>query len=93
MLCLVYLTLSSDESTQVDNWFMPSEDTIATGVCLRVKTGFFRVFPYENPALIPFEAAVRGLNPVVAVKLRSAAVHATVCKMYASCLLTYFIHS
>ncbi|KAF8056931.1 glycosyl transferase family group 2-domain-containing protein [Lyophyllum atratum] len=32
------------------------------------------VFPYENPALIPFEAAVRGLNPVVAVKLRSSAV-------------------
>ncbi|KAF8063255.1 glycosyl transferase family group 2-domain-containing protein [Lyophyllum atratum] len=34
----------------------------------------FLVFPYENPALIPFEAAVRGLNPVVAVKLRSSAV-------------------
>jgi hypothetical protein len=27
-------------------------------------------------ALVPFEAAVRGLNPLVAVKMRSAAVHA-----------------
>ena len=36
----------------------------------------FRVFPYENRYLEPFEAAVRALNPVVAVKVRSAAVHA-----------------
>ena len=42
----------------------------------------FRVFPYENRYLVPFEAAVRVLNPVVAVKIRSAAIHAalaTVC--------------
>ncbi|RDB23122.1 Glucans biosynthesis glucosyltransferase H [Hypsizygus marmoreus] len=69
------------ESTQVDNWFMPTEDTIATGVCLRAENGFFRVFPYENAALIPFEAAVRGLNPVVAVKLRSSSVVAAMAKV------------
>jgi hypothetical protein len=34
------------------------------------------VFPYENISLEPFEAAVAALNPVVAVKVRSAAVHA-----------------
>jgi len=55
---------------------MPTDDVIATGVCLRVENGYFRVFPYENPALIPFEAAVRRLNPVVAVKIRDASVHA-----------------
>lgn len=70
-----------DESTQQENWFMPTEDIIATGVCLRVEDGYFRVFPYENPALVPFEAAVRRLNPVVAVKLRSAAVTAAIRKM------------
>ena len=36
----------------------------------------FRVFPYENDYLEPFEAAIRVLNPVVAVKVRSAAIHA-----------------
>lgn len=36
----------------------------------------YRVFPYENLTLAPFEAAVRSLNPVVAVKVRNAAVHA-----------------
>ncbi|TFK36441.1 glycosyl transferase family group 2-domain-containing protein [Crucibulum laeve] len=69
------------ECTQVDNWFMPTEDIVSTGVCLRVENGFFRVFPYENPSLIPFEAAVRRLNPVVAVKIRNAAVHASVKKI------------
>jgi len=39
-------------------------------------TAKYRVFPYENLTLAPFEAAVRALNPVVAVKVRSAAVHA-----------------
>jgi hypothetical protein len=70
-----------DETTQGDNWFMPTEDVISTGVCLRVENGFFRVFPYENSALIPFEAAVRGLNPVVAVKMRSSAVLAAMAKL------------
>ncbi|KAI0074905.1 hypothetical protein K474DRAFT_1709473 [Panus rudis PR-1116 ss-1] len=62
--------------TQGDAWFKPSEENIHAGVCLRVDNGRFRVFPYENPHLEPFEAAVRVLNPVVAVKMRSAAVHA-----------------
>lgn len=43
---------------------------------MRTETGHFRVFPYNNVLLAPFEAAVRLLNPVVAVKIRSAAVHA-----------------
>ncbi|KIJ67351.1 hypothetical protein HYDPIDRAFT_108072 [Hydnomerulius pinastri MD-312] len=64
------------KQTQGDAWFKPTEETISAGVCLRVEPGHFRVFPYENPFLGPFEAAVRTLNPVVAVKVRSAAVHA-----------------
>ena len=51
------------------------------GVCLRVEPGRFRVFPYENRYLEPFEAAVRALNPVVAVKTRSAAIHAALANM------------
>ncbi|EKM60565.1 uncharacterized protein PHACADRAFT_110066 [Phanerochaete carnosa HHB-10118-sp] len=62
--------------TQGDAWFKPSEENIHVGVCLRVDTNRFRVFPYENRYLEPFEAAVRALNPVVAVKTRSAAIHA-----------------
>jgi hypothetical protein len=50
-------------------------ENIHAGVCLRIQNGQYRVFPYENRSLEPFEAAVRILNPVVAVKLRSAAVH------------------
>ncbi|KAF9556186.1 hypothetical protein CPC08DRAFT_744026 [Agrocybe pediades] len=69
------------ESTQQENWFMPLEETVATGVAMRVENGFFRVFPYENPALIPFEAAVRKLNPVVAVKIRNTAVQAAIRKI------------
>lgn len=60
---------------------MPTEETISTGVAIRVDNGFFRVFPYENPALVPFEAAVRGLNPVVGVKLRSSSVLAAMSKV------------
>ncbi|KAF9053307.1 glycosyl transferase family group 2-domain-containing protein [Panaeolus papilionaceus] len=66
------------ESTQQENWFMPVEETLSTGVAMRVENGFFRVFPYESPALIPFEAAVRKLNPVVAVKIRNASVQAAI---------------
>ncbi|KAJ3560835.1 hypothetical protein NP233_g10573 [Leucocoprinus birnbaumii] len=62
-------------STQGDAWFKPSEENVSAGVCIRLEPGQFRVFPYENPFLAPFEAAVRGLNPLVAVKVRSAAVH------------------
>ncbi|KAF5378270.1 hypothetical protein D9615_008739 [Tricholomella constricta] len=80
------------ESTQTNNWFMPSEDVISTGVCLRAENGFFRVFPYENPALVPFEAAVRGLNPVVAVKLRNSAVVAALAKVESSDASIYIDH-
>ncbi|KAH8105321.1 glycosyl transferase family group 2-domain-containing protein [Cristinia sonorae] len=65
------------KQTQGDAWFKPSEETIQGGVCLRVDAGQYRVFPYENRHLEPFEAAVRALNPLVAVKIRSAAIHAS----------------
>ncbi|KAI8976424.1 glycosyl transferase family group 2-domain-containing protein [Trametes punicea] len=64
------------KQTQGDAWFKPSEENIHAGVCLRVESGNFRLFPYDNPHLEPFEAAVRILNPIVAVKTRSAAIHA-----------------
>ena len=66
----------SAPQTQGDAWFKPSEENIHVGVCLRVDSNRFRVFPYENRYLEPFEASVRALNPVVAVKTRSAAIHA-----------------
>ncbi|KAL9708789.1 hypothetical protein Ac2012v2_007943 [Leucoagaricus gongylophorus] len=62
-------------STQSDAWFKPSEENVSAGVCIRLEPRQYRVFPYDNPFLAPFEAAVRGLNPLVAVKIRSAAVH------------------
>jgi hypothetical protein len=61
--------------TQGDAWLKPSAENVHAGVCLRIQPGQFRVFPYENRFLEPFEAAIRVLNPVVAVKVRSAAVH------------------
>ncbi|KAG8221569.1 glycosyl transferase family group 2-domain-containing protein [Butyriboletus roseoflavus] len=64
------------KQTQGDAWFRPNEDALPPGVCLRTHDGSFRVFPYEVAALEPFEAAVAALNPLVAVKVRSAAVHA-----------------
>ncbi|EMD36208.1 hypothetical protein CERSUDRAFT_115155 [Gelatoporia subvermispora B] len=73
------------KQTQGDAWFRPHEDTPAAGVALRIDqpgaAPEFRVFPYENLALEPFEAAVRALNPVVAVKVRSAAVHAALAEV------------
>ena len=67
--------------TQGDAWLKPSAENIHTGVCLRIQPGQYRVFPYENRFLGPFEAAIRVLNPVVAVKVRSAAVHVALCKV------------
>ncbi|KAL4247672.1 Glycosyl transferase family group 2-domain-containing protein [Abortiporus biennis] len=64
------------KQTQGDAWFKPSEENVSAGVCLRIGNGQFRVFPYENRYLEPFEAAIRSLNPVVAVKMRSASIHA-----------------
>lgn len=78
------------KQTQGDAWFRPNEDNIAVGVALRVDNGEYRVFPYENLGLEPFESAVRVLNPAVAVKVRSAAVHAAfaeVCVLSSCCLI------
>lgn len=71
------------KQTQGDAWFRPNEDGVgvSAGVCLRIDNGEFRVFPYENLALEPFETAVAALNPLVAVKVRSAAVHAALADM------------
>ncbi|EIN05530.1 hypothetical protein PUNSTDRAFT_122407 [Punctularia strigosozonata HHB-11173 SS5] len=69
------------KQTQGDAWFRPNEENLTGGVALRVADGEFRVFPYENITLEPFEAAVAALNPVVAVKIRSAAVHAALAEV------------
>lgn len=85
------LTLSSDERTLPNNWFIHQSSTYSTGVCLRVNASTtspnvnsnhdaapgstFRVFPYENPALYSFEENVRKLNPAVAVKIKNPSVH------------------
>lgn len=70
------------KQTQGDAWFRPNEEHLSAGVCLRVDDGpEFRVFPYENLSLEPFEAAVSGLNPAVAVKVRSAAAHAALAEV------------
>ena len=52
----------------------------------------FRVFPYENASLEPFETAVAALNPVVAVKVRSAAVHAALAEVYVVFIVLLFPH-
>jgi hypothetical protein len=72
------------QRTQGDAWFKPTEETLSAGVCLRIDPGHFRLFPYENPYLAPFEVAVRALNPVVAVKVRSASVHAALATLLVS---------
>ena len=75
------------KQTQGDAWFRPNEDNLSAGVALRVLDANaqglpeFRVFPYENLALEPFEQAVTRLNPAVAVKVRSAAVHAALAEV------------
>ncbi|CAK5270569.1 unnamed protein product [Mycena citricolor] len=80
------------KKTQGDAWFKPSEENVSAGVCLRVEPGHFRVFPYENPFLIPFEAAVRSLNPLVAIKVRSAAVHAALATVSEDATAIYIDH-
>ncbi|KAI9451846.1 glycosyl transferase family group 2-domain-containing protein [Russula earlei] len=66
------------KQTQGDAWFRPDARDIAAGVCLRDDAGSYRVFPYENLALEPFECAVRAMDLIVAVKVRSAVAHAAV---------------
>lgn len=81
------------KQTQGDAWFKPTEENLSAGVCLRVEPGHFRVFPYENNYLAPFEAAVRLLNPVVAVKVRSAAVHAALASVPEDASAIYVDHN
>jgi len=70
------------KSTQGDAWFRPQEQHVSSGVALRINdTPEFRIFPYENIALEPFETAVAALNPTVAIKVRSAAVHAALAEV------------
>ena len=58
------------KQTQGDAWFRQNEDSITPGVALRVSEANaagqpeFRVFPYENLALEPFEAAAPGQTAV-----------------------------
>ena len=71
-LCLQVLLSRPFSQTQGD----ASAENTHAGVCLRTQPGQYRVFPDENSFLKPFAAAVRVLDPVVAVKVHSAAVHA-----------------
>jgi hypothetical protein len=66
------------KQTQGDAWVRPDAHEIAAGVCLRDDAGSYRVFPYENLALEPFECAVRAMELIIAVKVRSAVAHAAV---------------
>ena len=60
------------KQTQGDAWFRPHEENVSSGVALRVNEDpiEFRIFPYENLSLEPFETAVTALNPAVAVMVR-----------------------
>ncbi|KAG7087305.1 hypothetical protein E1B28_013283 [Marasmius oreades] len=75
--------------TQRGAWFKPSAENVSAGICLRLEPGQFRVFPYQNRFLIPFETAVRILNPLVAVKIRSASVHAALSTVHDDCDALY----
>ncbi|ETW75437.1 hypothetical protein HETIRDRAFT_331125 [Heterobasidion irregulare TC 32-1] len=79
------------KQTQGDAWFRPDAapapvpapapaptPPIAGGVCMRDDAGAYRVFPYEDRRLEPFERAVSAMGLLVAVKVRSAAAHAAV---------------
>ncbi|KAJ9112303.1 hypothetical protein QFC19_000722 [Naganishia cerealis] len=48
-----------------------SSKHVATGVCIRAKTGIQRVYPANLPGLAAFETAVTALNPEVAFKVKS----------------------
>ncbi|TEB25063.1 hypothetical protein FA13DRAFT_1637964 [Coprinellus micaceus] len=69
--------------TQGDAWFRPNEESVSSGVALRVSESVpeYRVFPYETPSLLPFLSAITPLAPLVAVKTRSAAVHAALAEV------------
>ncbi|KAI0251039.1 glycosyl transferase family group 2-domain-containing protein [Lactifluus subvellereus] len=69
------------KQTQGDAWFRPDARDISAGVCLRDDAGSYRVFPYEDIALEPFECAVRAMELIVAVKIRSAVAHAAISEL------------
>lgn len=71
MFCPILRPPDLLSQSQGDAWFKPSTENVHAGVCLRISAGQFRVFPYENRLLEPFELAVRTLNPLVAVKVRA----------------------
>ncbi|KAJ6577934.1 glycosyl transferase family group 2-domain-containing protein [Mycena capillaripes] len=69
------------ERTQQDAWFAPAPAGALADASLALASSEFRIFPYNAPHLIPFEAAVRALNPAGAVLVRNAAVTAAVSKV------------
>ncbi|KAJ7850350.1 glycosyl transferase family group 2-domain-containing protein [Mycena leptocephala] len=71
------------EKTQQDAWFAPAP-TAGAKSQPDAQQSEFRIFPYNAPHLVPFEAAVRALNPAGAVLVRNAAVTAAVGKVPAT---------
>ncbi|KAI0028398.1 glycosyl transferase family group 2-domain-containing protein [Vararia minispora EC-137] len=68
--------------TQGDEWLRPAaERNVNTGVCLRISPGQFRFFPYENRHLESFERGIRLLNPIIATKVQTAAIHVALCSV------------
>jgi hypothetical protein len=53
--------------TQEDAWFKPTEENVSAGVCLRVETNHFRVFPYEvssKPDALPLPCLTLSPEPL-----------------------------
>lgn len=48
-----------------EQWRNTNRSDIATGVCIRAKTGVQRAYPLNMPGLVVFETAVTALNPEV----------------------------
>lgn len=59
-------------------WFKPprldKDNTFATGVSIRAKTGLYRTFPVGVPALNSFAEAITRLNPEIAIKIKCSVV-------------------
>ncbi|KAJ7082932.1 glycosyl transferase family group 2-domain-containing protein [Mycena belliarum] len=73
---------TSSTLSQSASAFNASGASTPSGGSVRSGSGAqFRIFPYNAPHLVPFEAAVRALNPAGAVLVRSAAVTAAVGKV------------
>ena len=87
--------ISSGVALRVNDGTSRSTCNLAVSSPISIGTNLpeFRVFPYENASLEPFETAVAALNPVVAVKVRSAAVHAALAEVYVICLAIASLHA